>query len=215
MKEKIKNAALGLFLKYGPKRTTIDDVIWELQISKKLFYENYENKEELISEIFTEVISEAKADFCKIQDENNDSLFLLMAWQYQFYHYLKQYSEPCIYELNKYYSHLRVQYISFRQNLVFKNMMKVAQSSQQQGIIAQHVNLRIFVELQLYLLEELLFGRFRENNRLNDREQDEYVNHIITSHCKGIISKNHFDKFENCRDKVEEKYEGNKYGLSR
>ncbi|UII22283.1 TetR/AcrR family transcriptional regulator [Fulvivirga ligni] len=212
MKEKIKKAALRLFLKYGPKRATIDDVIWELQISKKLFYEHFENKEQLIYEIFTEVIEEAKSKLSKIEHGHSENLFLLMAWQYQFYQYLKQYSEPCVYEINKYYEPVTAQYQLFRKNVVFKRLITFAKKAQKEGVISKDVDLRVFVELQLYLLEDLLFGRLNELNKLSEAEKDRYAEQIIMNNVRGTINSGQREEFEISRDKVK-KYEGSKSRL--
>ena len=53
MKEKILEKAGEIFVKYGVKRVTMDDIANSLSISKKTIYKYFRNKEKLIDETAT------------------------------------------------------------------------------------------------------------------------------------------------------------------
>ncbi|WP_413511721.1 TetR/AcrR family transcriptional regulator [Myroides odoratus] len=55
MREKISQIALGLFIRDGLKRTTMDQLALELGISKKTIYQFFASKEALIEACVTEV----------------------------------------------------------------------------------------------------------------------------------------------------------------
>ncbi|MEN8186736.1 MAG: TetR/AcrR family transcriptional regulator [Bacteroidota bacterium] len=50
MKEKILKKTLDLFLTYGVKSVTMDDIAEELGISKKTIYQNFKNKSQLVND---------------------------------------------------------------------------------------------------------------------------------------------------------------------
>lgn len=55
MQEKILETASELFLKYGLRSVTIDDVCGKLRISKKTFYQHFKQKEELIEVLLADM----------------------------------------------------------------------------------------------------------------------------------------------------------------
>lgn len=59
-KEKILKAASELFLKYGLRSVTIDDICNELHISKKTFYVHFKQKEELIESLLVQMRQQKK-----------------------------------------------------------------------------------------------------------------------------------------------------------
>jgi len=54
-RKRIIKVASELFLKYGLRSVTIDDICNELRISKKTFYVHFKQKEELIESLLTEM----------------------------------------------------------------------------------------------------------------------------------------------------------------
>lgn len=65
VREKILKAASDLFLKYGLRSVTIDDICNELRISKKTFYIHFKQKEELVESLLSEMR-------CKHYTSSND-----------------------------------------------------------------------------------------------------------------------------------------------
>jgi len=55
VQEKILKTASDLFLKYGLRSVTIDDICNELHISKKTFYTHFKQKEELVESLLTQM----------------------------------------------------------------------------------------------------------------------------------------------------------------
>lgn len=65
VREKILKTASDLFLKYGLRSVTIDDICNELRISKKTFYMHFKQKEELVESLLYEMR-------CKHYTSSND-----------------------------------------------------------------------------------------------------------------------------------------------
>ena len=55
VKEKILKSASDLFLKYGLRSVSIDDICNELHISKKTFYAHFKQKEELVESLLAQM----------------------------------------------------------------------------------------------------------------------------------------------------------------
>ncbi|HML56818.1 MAG TPA: TetR/AcrR family transcriptional regulator, partial [Ferruginibacter sp.] len=56
LKERIRQEATALFLKYGVRSVSMDDISAQLGISKKTLYQYYNDKNELIENVLEGII---------------------------------------------------------------------------------------------------------------------------------------------------------------
>ncbi|MDR0713866.1 MAG: TetR/AcrR family transcriptional regulator [Bacteroidales bacterium] len=61
IKEHIIKASIELFMQYGVKNTTMDDIAKHAGISKRTIYENFKNKENLLSDGLNRFCEESRA----------------------------------------------------------------------------------------------------------------------------------------------------------
>ena len=64
--ERIIEAANSLFMKYGARSVTMDDIARELSVSKKTIYQYYTDKDEIVTLVSQAHIDQEKEDFNKI-----------------------------------------------------------------------------------------------------------------------------------------------------
>jgi len=103
MKDKIIKKAGELFLTYGFKSVTMDDIANEMAISKKTIYQHFKNKTKLIETITKHVffkISEGIECICAMGKNPIDELFEI---KYLIMQHLKGEKNSPQYQLQKYY----------------------------------------------------------------------------------------------------------------
>ena len=71
MKDEILNTAERLFLKYGLRSVSIDDICNELHISKKTFYAYFKQKEQLVQEMLDESYRK-RAEIKQVSDDERN-----------------------------------------------------------------------------------------------------------------------------------------------
>jgi len=128
MKEKILAKATEMFLNYGFKSVTMDDIAEQLGISKKTIYANFENKTKLVeaSTLFLfEFISNGINLICELEKNPIDELFAIKGFVME--HLNNEKTSPQ-YQLQKYYPQL---YISLKKRqfdvmkeCVFENLQR-------------------------------------------------------------------------------------------
>jgi len=77
MDEKTKellDKAAAVFLRFGIKSVTMDDMARELGISKKTLYVHFKDKNELVSQILAEKIDEDQNICCMVQKEASNAI---------------------------------------------------------------------------------------------------------------------------------------------
>ena len=100
--EQICNAAGRLFLKYGIRAVSVDDICRELRISKKTFYQHFTSKEDLILSLLDVFEVERKRFFSGIMDGKN-AIELLIALSKEVRKNLDADTELVKKDLEKYY----------------------------------------------------------------------------------------------------------------
>lgn len=105
-KEKILKKSEELFLRYGLKSVTMDDLASQLGMSKKTLYQFVENKGDLIEQIIDLHISDEKAFMEDTRNNSKDAVEEMILVGRHTIHELKKLSPTVIYDLKKYYQHL-------------------------------------------------------------------------------------------------------------
>lgn len=152
MREKIIDAARGLFKQYGIKSVSMDDICKELGMSKKTLYNYFDQKDDLIEAVLEKVREGVQADFermmasdCSVWDLL-DRLPVLLERMPDV-----RKVPPLFYDLNKYYPQL-----AKRHNAVVYNQ-NVAMCMQliRKGIDERMVRNDLDVEVAAHFLSRL------------------------------------------------------------
>ncbi len=108
-----------LFMRYGIKSITMDDVSRELGISKKTLYQFVENKNDLVMKVMELHIQEEKEE-CFEQSEKSadaiDEMFLVMEANTQ---QMQQMKSNIVYDLQKYHHEVWEKLQEFIQGFLF------------------------------------------------------------------------------------------------
>ena len=74
IKEKILNGAVGLFMKYGLRSISMDDIARHLSVSKKTLYQHFADKEDLITVVLSAHIEENRKQYEAITENSANAI---------------------------------------------------------------------------------------------------------------------------------------------
>ena len=103
LKQRILHRAEDLFLRYGIKSVTMDDIARELGISKKTLYQFVENKTDLIQQIFRQKIEGEIKLIAEIRATAQDAIDEMMKIARHAIDELRKLTPTIVYDLQKYY----------------------------------------------------------------------------------------------------------------
>ncbi len=130
MREKIIEKAADLFLHYGFKSITMDDIAHEMGISKKTIYVHFENKTALVKNVtfyLFDLISYGINCICDLKKNPIEELYEIKSFVMQ---HLKDEKSSPQYQLQKYYPKI---YVSLKQKQ-FEVMSDCVRDNIQRGI---------------------------------------------------------------------------------
>jgi len=193
MREKILNNAAELFLNYGFKSITMDDISNNIGISKKTIYQHFDNKTSLVEAVtlfMFEKISCGIEKICSLKKNPIEEIYDIK--QFAMEHLKDEKSSPH-YQLQKYYpkifNTLKKKQFEVMQGCVIENLTRGVQL----GLYRQNINIefiaRIYFNSMMSLKDKDLFPLINFSMR---ELMEFYLEYHLRGICteKGLISLN-------------------------
>jgi AcrR family transcriptional regulator len=190
MKEKIINKAAELFLTYGFKSITMDDLANKLGISKKTIYQHFENKTKLVEATTMSLFNQISCgidSICALEknpiDEFYDIKKLVMD-------HLKNEKSSPLYQLQKYYPQifatLKIKQFNLMQDCVKENLARgIKQKLFRANLDIDFIS-RIYFNSIIAIKDKDLFP-----NKLFSMNM--LMEHYLEYHIRGISTKKGLD----------------------
>lgn len=181
MKGKILTAARKLFLKFGYRTATMDDIAEDLGISKKTLYEHYNSKNKLIEDVVHNIFENVEQ---KLNESNADEALNAIEKIYKMSHLIDAFfnitSRRPKWELEKYYPEINKKVESNAERVIRKYLYENIQRGIAEGIYRQEVDIQFFFYFFLGM----------EKNGFNEQvypEEKFTLKHIEQKHLEYIM----------------------------
>lgn len=185
IQDTLLKSAFELFLKYGIKSVSMDDISKNLGISKKTIYTFVENKEELINNVVETHLKQDQIDIATITENSTDAIDEMVSITKHILGFLRKMTPSLIYDLKKYHhgvwTKIESKHFIFIQDVINKNLIR----GQQEGVYRQDLDATIISKL--YVLQ---------SNTITDEDQFPLATfnrvvlfqEMIRYHLHGIVS---------------------------
>ncbi|MCE2789703.1 MAG: TetR/AcrR family transcriptional regulator [Saprospiraceae bacterium] len=185
LKDRVFSAALQLFLKYGIKSVSMDDICQNLAISKKTIYHFIQNKEELVSKAIEKRMALDERNIKKILTKSQDAIDEMVNITQYAITMLKEMTPALIYDLKKYHPEIWKKvdktHISFIEDVIYKNLVR----GQEEGIYRPDFD--PFVVARLYMSKTTSIVD-SEQFSTSEFETIQLIKEMIMYHLHGIVS---------------------------
>ncbi|PKA98496.1 TetR family transcriptional regulator [Flavobacteriaceae bacterium MAR_2009_75] len=193
MKEKILEKAADMFLTYGFKSITMDDLAQEMGISKKTIYAHFENKTALVKDCTLQVARIISSGIDSILCLNKNPIEELYEIKKFIMQYLKDEKSSPHYQLQKYYpkifSSMRQKQYEVMKDCVVDNIKR----GLEQGIYRENLNVefisRIYYAGGASIKDHTLFPPDKFTNiSLMDLYLEYHLRGIVTPKGRKILN---------------------------
>ncbi|MEI7594868.1 MAG: TetR/AcrR family transcriptional regulator [Bacteroidota bacterium] len=198
MEEKFKDIVervLQLYLKYGIKSITMDDVARELTISKKTLYQFVTDKTDLVDKAVTHQLDIHRCEMRNLEMQNLNAIdILIMASQFvaeQFQHI-----NPSIsYDLQKYYPQSWNKIVDYRRTHIYQHVRTNMIQGIEQGLYLDDLNVDIISHSYVLKMEEVFLRP--DDDFFKKYTTDEIFKTLFHYHIRGIANKKGIEYYEN------------------
>lgn len=195
---KILDKSKTLFMRYGIKSVTMDDIARHLGMSKKTIYQHVNNKADLINKIMKLDIEEEEQVLIAIRQETNNAIEEMLRVSVHVGEKLQQINPSAAYDLKKYYPKGWELMRSIRHEHIYSIIKDNLSRGVKQGIYRENLNTEVLARFYLGQTE-LVFDR--ELFPFPEYKQSEVYLEFVKYHMRGIVSQKGYLLLEQCYQK--------------
>jgi AcrR family transcriptional regulator len=173
-----------LYLKYGIKSITMDDVSRELGISKKTLYQFVSDKTDLVSKVLDTEIERRAYDFDTMGIGNNAVEEMVLVNKHV-HKMLKEYNPSTEYDLRKYYPDLYRKFRDGRRKKMYDWVLNNLKRGKEEGLYRQEINEEIIAKLYVHRNEVLMED---EQFNLVEYTSQKFFVEVLIYHIRGIAN---------------------------
>jgi AcrR family transcriptional regulator len=146
---KVLETAGRLFLKYGVRSISMDDIARELAISKKTIYQFFSDKNEIVVLITKQYLLEQKEKFDRIQIGASNAIEKLYRATLHARDIFEAINPSVLFDIKKYYTDAWVLYLDHEKNFMFKVTISILEEGIREGLFRSDINPRILATLRM------------------------------------------------------------------
>jgi AcrR family transcriptional regulator len=175
-----------LYLKYGIKSITMDDVSRELCISKKTLYQYVTDKSDLVAKVLDLELKRRSYDFNTNGKEFGNAIEELILVNKHVINLLKEYNPSTAYDLKKYYPDLFKKFQEQRLKEMFNWVLNNIKRGKKEGLYRNEHDEHIIAKLFVHRNEVLIIES--DTFDLNEFTSNKFISEMIIYHIRGIAT---------------------------
>ena len=198
VKEKILSESIDLFMNYGVRSVTMDEIAKHLGISKKTIYQHFKDKEEIIIQSTALYFEREHAVMDEIENGAENAVEHLYKLTICLRDRIKQTNTSVLFDLKKYYQKAFEKYKKYKHEVIFNSVLNNIKRGIEEGLFRSDINPEILTYLRIGEIE-LSFNKeyFPEDRFTLIEIHEQLFNHFTY----GILSEEGFRLFETYKQK--------------
>lgn len=198
-RQEIIDKVMGLFLKFGIRSVTMDDIVREVGISKKTLYQYFTDKSELVLSVI-DCDSRIKMKEHEKALKGTSNAIEKMTGFYNFQmNMIKEYNPSMIYDLKKYYPEMHQKFIERKREMIYENVLENLNQGKAEGLYRENLNQEVIAILNLLRVEAIANSEIYTPEELLNKE---FFEEMFTYHMYGIVSEEGREILEQNIDKL-------------
>jgi AcrR family transcriptional regulator len=147
--EKILETAGRMFLQYGVRSISMDDISRELGISKKTIYQFFKDKNEIVCLISERFLKEQKEQFDMIHMDAENAIEKLYRATIKARELFSKINPYILFDIKKYYEDAWELYLDYEKDVMFDGTITILEEGIQEGLFRPDINVRILATLRV------------------------------------------------------------------
>jgi AcrR family transcriptional regulator len=200
LKLKIINGSTLLFLKFGFKSITMDDIVRELGISKKTLYQYFSDKNELVLKCIERHLQEEKNSCQELGNKKLNPVAFLIQITESLSDKKKQINQSILFDLKKYFKEGWELLNEYRITFIYNQMMENLQKGKDEGYYKADINENLIAKFYIHMIEFMV-------NPDNDHDSQLSIKDIhfemMKYHIRGICTEKGIKIFNKYLEKLD------------
>lgn len=156
VKEKILSESEAMFMRYGFKSITMDDVARELGVSKKTLYQFFVDKNDLVAQCVENHLDKIREGCIFINTHATDPVSEMLEISSHVGQQIKHVNPAALFDLRKYFKPVWDKLDDFRKQYITQNITRNLESGKKKGFYWKDIDTELTCKLYVYLLDFVL-----------------------------------------------------------
>lgn len=175
----------GLFIRYGIKSLTMDDIARHLSISKKTLYQLCSNKADLVKMVTDQFIAEEKKKAIQVSDDAGNSVEEMIGIIGFVTETLSGMNPASLYDLQRYYPDSWHAFETYRYRFIYERMLLNMQRGVKEGVYRKELDTDVIARIYVTGMDAIFNPKTFPSKQMNFlKVYKEYLNY----HLRGIVS---------------------------
>lgn len=151
----ILERAGAVFMRYGVRSVTMDDIAKELKISKKTLYKYVKDKSDLVTKIVFGQCEMEKIVLSNATDDAENAIDELMLMSSTIGQKLQQMNPSVLFDLEKYYPEAWAVFTEHKQGFILDSVRENLARGMKEGIYRDNLNAEIIAKLYIQKIDSI------------------------------------------------------------
>lgn len=196
-REKILQEAANLFMKYGIRSISMDDIAHHLSMSKKTLYQHFADKDELVNTVVKLYMEQQKKLHDDIAHKSENAIDELYKIGACIRTYAENSSPSALFDIQKFHPKVWSTWVDFKTKYIHNMVARNIKQGIKEGYFRAEVNVDIFAQYRISMIEVIHDDVSFPKNKFNHAEvHTQLFEHFIYGLCteKG---KKLYEKYKN------------------
>lgn len=194
IKDKILKGAEDLFMKYGVRSISMDDIARHLGVSKKTLYQHFADKEDIVTMTCEAHLQRTSREFDQVRDSSRDAIEELASLSHCLKRNMENLNPSLLFDLQKYHPKAWAVWLDHKNNFIRESVVRNLRQGMKEGFFREEIKPDIIATMRLELVQlafdESVFPR--DKFRLTEVQMalfDHFVYGLVTEKGKKLYQK--------------------------
>jgi AcrR family transcriptional regulator len=193
-KENVLCAVADLFLKYGVRSVSMDDIAHHQGISKKTIYQYFEDKNDLVNQVSTMLLEARMTEYSANSDRASNAIEELYTMSKLLRKHFSEINPSLMYDVQKYHPRAWELFLKHENDVVYHSVMDNLERGIKEGYFRAEINARVLARIRV----EQIHISFDE--RLFPKDQFDFTDvqvQLFDHYVHGLLTESGLELYKN------------------
>lgn len=183
-KEKILKGAESLFVKYGVRSISMDDIARHLAVSKKTLYQHFTDKDEIITQVTMSHLDRNAREMDEFRKESENAIDELAKVSLCLKRNMEEMNPSLLFDLQKYHPVAFGVWMDHKHKYIRESVVRNLEQGIREGHFRKEINTEVIASLRLLTVEAPFDERIFPRDKFNLVEvQSQLFDHFVYGLC--------------------------------
>jgi AcrR family transcriptional regulator len=149
MKETILSTVAGLYLKYGVRSVSMDDLAHHQGISKKTLYQYFDDKNDLVNQVTALLLEERMLQYAAAINDSSNAIDELFSISKLMRKHFSELNPALMYDLQKYHPEAWDLFLQHENNVVYHLVVKNLEKGVAENFFRPDINVNVLAKIRV------------------------------------------------------------------